>query len=111
MVAGTDTDVAGLPLVPKNPLPYRRLLRLVRALDTGQLGVRAAGGPVTRIQVAPKWLFPPFVAVFSPDAIRDVIGRNDAFSDRCIVHEEVRDMAGDSLFVLPNELWRPRKRA
>ena len=111
MVAGTDTDVAGLPLAPKNPLPYRRLLRLVRALDTGQLAVRAAGGPVTRIQVVPKWLFPPFVAVFSPDAIRDVVGRNDALSDRCIVHEEVRDMAGDSLFVLPNELWRPRKRA
>ncbi|WP_283606946.1 cytochrome P450 [Mycolicibacterium poriferae] len=109
MVAGTDT--AGLTLAPKNPLPYRQLLRLVRALDTGQLAIRGAGGPVTRIQVAPKWLFPPFVAVFSPEAIRDVLGRNDAFSERCIVHEEVRDMAGDSLFVLPNEPWRPRKRA
>ena len=109
MVAGTDT--AGPTLAPKNPLPYRQLLRLVRALDTGQLAIRGAGGPVTRIQVAPKWLFPPFVAVFSPEAIRDVLGRNDAFSERCIVHEEVRDMAGDSLFVLPNEPWRPRKRA
>ena len=51
------------------------------------------------------------MAVTSPDGIRDVLGRNDAFSERCIIHEEVRHMAGDSLFVLPNELWRPRKRA
>lgn len=105
------TEVGQLPLAPKNPLPYRQLVKLVRTLDTGQLTIRAAGGPVTRIQVVPRWLFPPFVAVFSPEAIRDVIGRNDALSERCIVHDEVRDMAGDSLFVLPNELWRPRKRA
>ncbi|MGQ9351567.1 cytochrome P450 [Mycolicibacterium gilvum] len=111
MVAGTEPGVGHLPLAPKNPLPYRRLLTLVRALDTGQLQVRAAGGPITRVQVAPRWLFPPFVAVFSPRGVRDVLGRNDAFSERCIVHEEVRDMAGDSLFVLPNEPWRPRKRA
>ena len=26
----------------------------------------------------PKWLVPPIVAVFSPNAIRDVLGRNDA---------------------------------
>lgn len=111
MVAEADSAVAGLDLAPRNPLPYRELLRLVRALDTGQLQVRAAGGPITRVQVAPKWLFPPFVAVFSPEGIRDVLGRNDSFSERCIVHEEVQDMAGDSLFVLPNEKWRPRKRA
>ncbi|WP_110808597.1 cytochrome P450 [Mycolicibacterium iranicum] len=111
VVAGTETSVENLPLAPRNPLPYRQLLKLVRTLDTGQLGVRAAGGPITRVQVAPKWLFPPFVAVFSPEGIRDVLGRNDAFSERCIVHEEVQNMAGDSLFVLPNEPWRPRKRA
>lgn len=114
MVAETDEthgSVAALPLAPRNPLPYRQLLTLVRTLDTGQLVIRGAGGPVTRVQVAPKWLFPPLVAVFSPEGIRDVLGRNDAFAERCIVHEEVRDMAGDSLFVLPNDLWRPRKRA
>ena len=73
--------------------------------------IRDAGGPITRIQFGPKWLFPPMVAVMSPNAIRDVLGRNDASSERCIIHEEVRNMAGDSLFVLPNEPWRPRKRA
>ncbi|PRC62527.1 cytochrome P450, partial [Mycobacterium sp. ITM-2017-0098] len=47
----------------------------------------------------------------SPAGMRDVLGRNDASSDRCIIHEQVQEMAGDSLWVLPNEQWRPRKRA
>ncbi len=104
-------DISALPLAPKNPLSIRQLVKAVRALDTGQELVRNAGGPITRVQVGPKWLFPPLVAVFSSEGIRDVLGRNDAFSERCIVHEEVRHAAGDSLFVLPNEQWRPRKRA
>lgn len=108
----TDTvDVSALPLAPRNPLPLRRLVKLVRTLDTGQEVIRDAGGPITRVQFGPKWAFPPIVAVMSPDAIRDVLGRNDAFSERCIIHEEVQHMAGDSLFVLANEQWRPRKRA
>jgi cytochrome P450 len=108
----TETvDVSVLPLAPRNPLPLRQLLKLVRTLDTGQELIRDAGGPITRIKFVPKWIFPPIVAVTSPDGIRDVLGRNDAFSERCIIHEEVRHMAGDSLFVLPNESWRPRKRA
>jgi cytochrome P450 len=104
-------DVSALPLAPKNPLPLRRLVKLVRTLDTGQEVIRDAGGPVTRIAFGPKWLFPPIVAVTSPDGIRDVLGRTDALSERCIIHEEVRNMAGDSLFVLPTESWLPRKRA
>jgi cytochrome P450 len=104
-------DVGALPLVPKNPLPIRQLVKLVRRLDTGQEVIRDAGGPITRIQFGPKRLFPTIVAVMSPDAMRDVLGRSDASSDRCIIHEEVQNMAGDSLFVLPNEQWRPRKRA
>ncbi len=104
-------DVSALPLVPKNPLPIRQLVKLVRRLDTGQEVTRDAGGHITRIQFGPKKLMPPIVAVFSPDAIRDVLARGDASSDRCVIHDEVRNMAGDSLFVLPNEQWRPRKRA
>jgi cytochrome P450 len=107
----TTTDVSALSLAPKNPLPLRHLVKLVRTLDTGQEVIRDAGGHISRIEFGPKWLFPPIVAVTSPEGIRDVVGRNDAVSERCIVHEEVRDMAGDSLFVLPTELWRPRKRA
>ena len=40
-----------------------------------------------------------------------MLGRNDASAERCVVHEEVQHLAGDSLFVLPNEPWLPRKRA
>ncbi len=104
-------DVGTLPLAPKNPLSIRQLLAAVRNLDAGQEVLRDAGGPVTRIQFGPKWLFPPVVAVFSPNGIRDVLGRNDSAAERCVVHEEVRHLAGDSLFVLPNEPWLPRKRA
>ncbi|MFV9634610.1 cytochrome P450 [Mycobacterium neumannii] len=107
----TTLDVSALPLVPKNPLPIWRLVKLLRRLDTGQDVIRDAGGPITRIQVAPKWLYQPIVAVMSPAGMRDILGRPDGSSERCIYHDEVRNMAGDSLFVLPNELWRPRKRA
>ena len=108
----TETiDVSSLPLAPKNPLPLWQLVKLVRSLDTGQEVIRNAGRPITRIKFGPKWLLPPIVAVTSPDGIRDVLGRNDAFSERCIIHEEVRSIAGDSLFVLPTDSWRPRKRA
>ena len=108
----TETrDVSALPLAPKNPLPLWQLVKLVRTLDTGQEVIRNAGGHITRIKFGPKWLIPPIVAVTSPEGIRDVLGRNDAVSERCIIHEEVRHMAGDSLFVLPTESWRPRKRA
>ncbi|MDT5082660.1 MAG: hypothetical protein QOJ80_7297 [Mycobacterium sp.] len=107
----TATDVRSLPLVPRNPLRLLQVVKAVRALDTGQEVMRAAGGPITRVSFGPKWLMPPIVAVFSPAAIRDVLGRNDASSERCVVHDEVRHLGGDSLFVLPNEPWRPRKRA
>ena len=40
-----------------------------------------------------------------------MFGRSDASAERCVMHEEVQHMAGDSLFVLPNEPWLPRKRA
>jgi cytochrome P450 len=107
----TGEGVRSLPLAPRNPLPIWRLLKAVRHLDAGQEVIRDAGGPITRVQFGPKWLYPPIVAVMSPAGIRDVLGRNDAYSERCIIHEEVQHMAGDSLFVLPNEQWRPRKRA
>lgn len=104
-------DVSALPLVPKNPLPIWTVLKYARVLDTVQEIVRDSGGPMTRVQYGPRWLAPPIVAVMSPNGIRDVLARNDAYSERCIVHEEVQHAAGDSLFVLPNEKWRPRKRA
>jgi cytochrome P450 len=105
------SDVHALPLVPKNPLSYRQLLEVVREFNTGGEVLSAAGGPVTRIELGPRWLVPPLVLVTSPKGIGDVLARNHALGERCIVHDEVRHLAGDSLFVLPNERWVPRKRA
>src|SRR3984893_1568548 len=70
----------------KNPLPYRQLLKAVRALDTGQELLRDAGGPITRLVLGPKWMVQPIVLVTSPNGIRDVLGRVDEFSERCDVH-------------------------
>jgi cytochrome P450 len=104
-------DVSALPPVPKNPMSYRQLLRAVRVFNTGGELLRDAGGPVTRIQLGPTWLVPPLVLVTSPTGIGDLLARNHELGERCLVHDEVRHMAGESLFVLPNERWIPRKRA
>lgn len=111
MVAIRDSPVDALALAPKNPLSYRRLLAAVRVFNTGGELLREAGGTVTRIQLGPTWLVPPLVLVTSPSGIGDVLARNHALGERCIVHDEVRWLAGDSLWVLPNQKWLPRKRA
>jgi cytochrome P450 len=105
------TETRALPLAPKNPLSLRQLLEATREFNTGGEVLSAAGGPVTRIQFGPKWLYPPLVLVTSPEGIGDLLARNHVFGERCIVHDEVRHLAGDSLWVLPNERWLPRKRA
>src|SRR5258707_7385999 len=92
-------DVSALPLVPRNPLPLRQLLKLVRTLDTGQEVIRDAGGPITRIQFGPKKLIPPIVAVMSPHRVRGVLGASDASSQRCVIHEGGRSLARGSLFL------------
>jgi cytochrome P450 len=112
MTATIDTrDVGALPLAPKNPLPLRQLLTAARVLHTGLVKLREAGGPVSRIVVVPKFVAPPVVLVTSPSGIRDVLGRTDGLTERCQIHQEVRNVAGDNLFVLPNSAWLPRRRA
>jgi cytochrome P450 len=105
------TDVAALPLAPKNPLPYRQRLRALRVFHTGQETLRDAGGPVTRVSFGPKWLFPPAVIATSPKAARDVLGRKDAVVDKHMIHREMRQLLGENLFDLMHEKWLPRRRA
>ena len=105
------TDVAALPLAPKNPLPYPQRLRALRMFHTGQETLRDAGGPVTRVSFGPKWLFPPAVIATSPKAARDVLGRKDAFVDKHIIHREMLQLLGENLFDLMHEKWLPRRRA
>jgi cytochrome P450 len=104
-------DVATLPLAPKNPLPILRVLSAARALHTGLPLLSEAGGPVTRFVPLPKLFAPALVLVTSPSGVRDVLGRADGLTERCQIHHEVRNVAGDNLFCLPNREWAPRRRA
>ncbi|RAV01374.1 cytochrome P450 [Mycolicibacter senuensis] len=104
----TEVDVRALPLAPKNPLPYRRQLREIRQLHTGIERLRDAGGPVTRVVLAPAWLSPPLVVVTSPQGAHDVLSSGDV--DRAPAHDEIRHLLGPNLFDLRNEPWLPRRR-
>ncbi|GFG68804.1 cytochrome P450 [Mycolicibacter senuensis] len=105
----TETvDVRALPLAPKNPLPYWQRLREVRQMHTGIEKLRDAGGPVTRVVLAPTWLTPPIVVVTSPQGAHDVLSSGDV--DRAPTHDEVRYLLGPNLFDLRNEPWLPRRR-
>ena len=104
-------DLRALPLAPMNPLPRTEQMKAVRAFHTGVETLRDAGGYVTRVVLAPKWLMPPVVIVTSPQGAHDVLGRTGAHIEKTIIHEEVRHLLGPNLFDLTNEPWLPRRRA
>ncbi|MFZ3295835.1 MAG: cytochrome P450, partial [Mycobacterium sp.] len=105
-------DVATLPLAPKNPLPYRDQLRAIRSLIDGFQELFDAGGPVTRMVLGPKWLFPTAVLIASPQGARDVLGRTDEIADRggSTMAIQMRRLMGGNLLVLPHDQWLPRRR-
>ncbi|MDT5329440.1 MAG: hypothetical protein QOF31_737 [Mycobacterium sp.] len=100
-----------LPPSPKNPLPFRQQLSAIRTFHTGLEILRDAGGPVTRLKLAPSWLVPPVVVVTSPQGARDVLGRGSGYIDKTRLHSEMRQLLGANLFDLTNEPWLPRRRA
>ena len=104
------TDLGVLPLAPRNPLSFRQRLKAVRQTATGQVTLRDAGGPITRVTLGPRWLSPPIVWVMSPGGAHDVLARRNDSCDRTTVHREMRHLMGDNLADLPNEPWLPRKR-
>lgn len=104
----SDVDVRALPLAPRNPLPRWRQLREIRQLHTGIEKLRDAGGPVTRVVLAPAWLSPPIVVVTSPQGAHDVLSSADV--DRTQAHDEIRHLLGPNLFDLHNDAWLPRRR-
>ena len=110
--APESTDVAKLPLAPKNPLRYGHQLRAVRSLIDGHQELLDAGGPVTRIVLGPKWLFPTAVLIASPQGARDVLGRTDEIADRggATMAIQMRRLMGGNLLVLPHHQWLPRRR-
>jgi cytochrome P450 len=107
-----SADVAKLPLAPKNPLPYRQQLRAVRSLIDGFQELLDAGGPITRMVLGPKWLFPTAVLIASPQGARDVLGRTDEIADRggATTAIQMRRLMGGNLLVLPHHQWLPRRR-
>jgi cytochrome P450 len=106
-----ERDVAELPIAPKNPLPYRDRLKAVKNFHTGMETLRDAGGPVTRVIVGPKWLFPPIVVATSPQGIRDIVSVRDGSVDKTSgIATELRSLLGGNLFVLPHTEWLPRRR-
>ena len=106
-----DVDVQALPLVPKNPLPWRRQFKALRQFHTGCEIMRDTGGPVTRFSLGPRWLIPDAVIATSPKAAHDVLGRGGGHIDKTVIHREVRNILGANLFDLTHEPWLPRRRA
>ena len=105
------TDLHALPLPPRNPLPRIQQMRAVRTFHTGVETLRDAGGSVTRVVLAPKWLMPPVVIVTSPKGAHDVLGRTGAHIEKTLIHEEVRHLLGPNLFDLTHQPWLGRRRA
>jgi cytochrome P450 len=106
-------DVGALTLAPKNPLPYRQQLKAVRSFIDGLQEIVDAGGPITRLVLAPKWLLPNVVVISSPQGARDLLGRNDEIADRGRARTmvELRALMGGNLLNLPHQRWLPRRRA
>jgi len=103
--------LAALPLPPKNPLPYREKVRALRLIHTGCQILRDAGGPVTRLVLAPRWMLPPVVVVTSPQGGHDMLSRPDSVMERISTHSEMRKLIGDNLFDVPHDEWLPLRRA
>lgn len=100
-----------LPLVPLNPMSYRRQVESLRSFNTGFEVFRDTGGPLTRLRLGPRWLMPEVVVATSPQAGRDILGRSDSGVDKTTVHREMRHVLGRNLFDLMHDEWLPRRRA
>lgn len=111
MTASPGTDIAALPLPPRNPLPYRRRAKALRSFHTGMDELRDAGGPISRFRLGPSWLLPPIVVATSPEGIRDILAvKDDSVDKTSLVLSELRRIMGANLFDLPYEEWLPRRR-
>jgi cytochrome P450 len=107
----TTVEAGSLPEAPKSPLPYRVRLQAIRTPHIGCETLRDAGGPVTRLRLAPAWVAPPIVVTTSPQGARDVLSRTHPFVDRDVpFFTEQRRLNGCSLFNFSHDAWLPRRR-
>ena len=84
--------------VPQTPLSYRERIAAIQDIHTGCETFRDAGGPVTEVRIAPRWMLPPFVVVTSPRGARDVLTATYPTVDRDFPFmSEQQELNGGSL--------------
>lgn len=105
------TDVGRLPLAPDVPLSLRERIAAIQVAHSGCETFRDAGGPVTTVRIAPKWMMPPIVAVTSPQGARDVLTATYPAVDRDFPFmTEQQKLNGGSLLNFSHREWVGRRR-
>ena len=96
---------------PKSPLSYRERIAAIQEIHTGCETFRDAGGPVTEVEIAPRWMLPPFVVVTSPRGARDVLTATYPTVDRDFPFmTEQQQLNGGSLLNFAHAEWVGRRR-
>lgn len=105
------TDVGRLPPAPDVPLSLRERIAAIQVAHSGCETFRDAGGPVTTVRIAPKWMMPPIVAVTSPQGARDVLTATYPAVDRDFPFmTEQQKLNGGSLLNFSHREWVGRRR-
>lgn len=105
------TDVCRLPPAPDVPLSLRERIAAIQVAHSGCETFRDAGGPVTTVRIAPKWMMPPIVAVTSPQGARDVLTATYPAVDRDFPFmTEQQKLNGGSLLNFSHREWVGRRR-
>ena len=105
------TDVDRLPPAPDVPLSLRERIAAIQVAHSGCETFRDAGGPVTTVRLAPKWMMPPIVAVTSPQGARDILTATYPAVDRDFPFmTEQQKLNGGSLLNFSHKEWVGRRR-
>ncbi len=105
------TDVRRLPPAPDVPLSLRERIAAIQVAHSGCETFRDAGGPVTTVRIAPKWMMPPIIAVTSPQGARDVLTATYPAVDRDFPFmTEQQKLNGGSLLNFSHREWVGRRR-
>jgi cytochrome P450 len=90
-------------------MPFLRLVRTMRDFHTAGVTFRDTVGPVARTRLGPG--APRLVWVASPQGAHDVLANLDGAVDKhTVLMEQVRLLGGESVFSLPYEAWKARRR-
>jgi len=110
-VSTDAADVDRLPPAPDVPLSLRERIAAIQVAHSGCETFRDAGGPVTTVRIAPKWMMPPIVAVTSPQGARDVLTATYPAVDRDFPFmTEQQKLNGGSLLNFSHKEWVGRRR-